>query len=149
MKQFRVTTHSVTYRDLFGIVKLLCDQSFFTMQSHSVFQIRCLLTFCNNKDQNAYSWSPNSKQDEVWLCSLSTGDKQSLFWHLLIFFSMSNFQSWCSLTVIVMTTNGQHTFQHTLEHTVQDNTAKDVKITLNCWNEIVQSCVTVQSQIFK
>lgn len=42
---------------------------------------------------------------------------------------MSNFQ--CSLTSIVTTSNGQHTFQHTLEHTVQEDIPKAFKFSLN------------------
>lgn len=59
--------------------------------------------------------------------SLLARDRQSLFWPSPHFF-MSNFQSQCSLTIIVITSNGQHI----LEHTVQENTAKAFKkITLN------------------
>lgn len=54
----------------------------------------------------------------------SSGRRQAIF-ILASHLFMSDCQ--CSLTSVVITSNGQHTFQHTLEQTVQEDTAKDFK----------------------
>lgn len=64
-------------------------------------------------------------------CAVFQQETSNLYSGTPSFFFMSNFQSQCSLTTIVMTANGQHTSQHTLEHTFQENTAKDIKMALN------------------
>lgn len=69
-----------------------------------------------------------SKTKSYWF-NLLMENRQSLFWHRHFFF-ISNFQSQCSLTILVTTSNGQCTVQYILEHTVQENEAKYLKITL-------------------
>lgn len=127
------------------MVELFCNQSFLSWCAWILYfrsdVCKCFVT------------CPKCMQLKSWLQARlvqSFNRRQAIFILASPCFFISNFQSQCSLTITVTTTDGQHAVQQIIEHTVQENAAKYFKITLNgSWNEIVQSCVTLCGQIFQ